>query len=1038
MVQSLHTMSPRSFRFLMRCARFLLLGIIGLNLCADTTASDSLKPKLIVEEAAEKAFRLEFNAEAGQTYSIQGSSDLRVDSWQELEQLIAVDSLIEWPFTLTTESAFFIIKWIDTLPSISSIADQSIFENESTAALSFIITDSGTFIDQLIVTASSSDQTLVPDASLLLAGAGNNRTITATPLANQWGSTTITITVDDGQNQSTSSFLLTVNPTDSDGDLLPDYWEIQYGFDALVANTTLNSDDDLLSDLEEYQAGTDPTDPNTDDDGWDDAIEVGAGSDPLDPDSIPVWIDPHLDQAVLLWDFDTPAATDPAIPDSSLTANNGIAQLGTDAQPTHVRANTQARASYHFDGSGDYLQSERALDLTDNTMTVSLWVNIDGSLSSLRTPISQGVEGDDGGFSLSITGSYVEVIYWSGSNGYRRVRSEGVTFSAEQWYHLAFTRTADATQFYVDGQQVVSNIIGEYLYTENSSPATVPLTVGRYPHPTNFQQPFNGSVARPAVYQGLLSAEAIEGQYLQSHPHYEDQDSDADQLSDGYELEHGLNPYSALSADGDSLPDDWEIHHFGTTARDGNSSGDFDQDLLIDSDEFQYQTDPANPDVDADNMLDGEEVLNGLDPFTDDSYDDPDQDRYPNIYEIKRQSDPQSSSSIPAPDYIVGPAETFTEIQAAIVDALSLETIDREYDILLVKDGTYNYLRMPTYVEGHSIWPSKKLLILSENGPQSTFIENQSPSNESIDINQECVVDGLTIQNQAFVNTNTSVIRIAGNVRLYNCIVRNNTSEFGKIIDVNSGDHRLRNCIIYNNTGFSSGGVYLGSNAHLRIEHCTFYNNIGGAGGIYVHDESGSVRISNSIFWSPGYAEITYNSGAPDQFIHVEHSIVEDVENGVVLEPSVISIDPLLDAQGGLTETSPAINAGVPSAVKRDIGFIARPRGSAPDLGAEEFLAFEDADNDFLNDNWEVLYGLSITDATGDNGADGDPDGDDYTNLEEFKYNKNPMDANSRPVPASYRYDAIDRLIESNWPNTRSIEYDYDAAGNIENVTNSL
>ena len=48
--------------------------------------------------------------------------------------------------------------------------------------------------------------------------------------------------------------------SDSDGDGLPDAWEIQYGLDPAVSNSSLsNSDTDWMTDLEEYIAGTNPT-----------------------------------------------------------------------------------------------------------------------------------------------------------------------------------------------------------------------------------------------------------------------------------------------------------------------------------------------------------------------------------------------------------------------------------------------------------------------------------------------------------------------------------------------------------------------------------------------------------------------------------------------------------------------------------------------------------------------------------------------------------------------------------------------------------
>jgi hypothetical protein len=56
-----------------------------------------------------------------------------------------------------------------------------------------------------------------------------------------------------------------------------------------------------------------------------------------------------------------------------------------------------------------------------------------------------------------------------------------------------------------------------------------------------------------------------------------------------------------------------------------------------------------------------------------------------------------------------------------------------------------------------------------------------------------------------------------------------------------------------------------------------------------------------------------------------------------------------------------------------------------------------DTDNDGLPDIWELLYGLDPTSAVGDDGASGDPDGDGYTNLEEYLGYSDPNDKTSVP-----------------------------------------
>lgn len=71
---------------------------------------------------------------------------------------------------------------------------------------------------------------------------------------------------------------------DSDDDGLPDGWESRYGFNPLDgSDAVIDSDGDGVANLIEYQRGCDPWDADTDDDGFTDGQEIASCSSPIDP-----------------------------------------------------------------------------------------------------------------------------------------------------------------------------------------------------------------------------------------------------------------------------------------------------------------------------------------------------------------------------------------------------------------------------------------------------------------------------------------------------------------------------------------------------------------------------------------------------------------------------------------------------------------------------------------------------------------------------------------------------------------------------------
>ncbi len=126
-------------------------------------------------------------------------------------------------------------------PVISPIANLSTTADTATPAIPFTLSDPDSNPECLVLTADSSNPSLVPPANIVFGGSGASRTVTVTPAAGQSGMALIVITVNDGFSSSMEDFTLTVGP----GNLAPT---------ALPQTVSTNEDNSL----EITPTGTDP------------------------------------------------------------------------------------------------------------------------------------------------------------------------------------------------------------------------------------------------------------------------------------------------------------------------------------------------------------------------------------------------------------------------------------------------------------------------------------------------------------------------------------------------------------------------------------------------------------------------------------------------------------------------------------------------------------------------------------------------------------------------------------------------------------
>ena len=111
-----------------------------------------------------------------------------------------------------TVSRSFVVRVgnVNDPPTITPIADRTIDEDTASDPIPFTVGDPDGPEDALVVTASSSDVSVIPTAGLVVAGSGAGRTLTVTPAPGVNGSADITVTVSDGVNSAATTFTATV------------------------------------------------------------------------------------------------------------------------------------------------------------------------------------------------------------------------------------------------------------------------------------------------------------------------------------------------------------------------------------------------------------------------------------------------------------------------------------------------------------------------------------------------------------------------------------------------------------------------------------------------------------------------------------------------------------------------------------------------------------------------------------------------------------------------------------------------------------
>ena len=362
-------------------------------------------------------------------------------------------------------------------------------------------------------------------------------------------------------------------------------------------------------------------------------------------------------------------------------------------------------------------------------------------------------------------------------------------------------------------------------------------------------------------------------------------------------------------------------------------------------------------------------------------------------------------------------------------------------------DGGGIWISNGTYVVTNTIVVDKAVRISGVNGANKTIIDGQGMV-RCFDLgNSSCVLEDLTISNgyasgEYPLNCGGGVFcKDATTPILANCIIRGNVATYqgggiyyGTLTNCtvceNSADlgggvrsSLVNNCRISGNSATQGGGFYAGTANNCMVidnvaeygggvslgtaNNCLISGNSAGRGGALQSAKANSCTIvGNSAVQNGGGAYsstlknciIWYNESPIGNDLYngtAQNSCSPDVTHG--LDGNFTNAPGFIDYENGdyhLMSSSPCINVGTNDPLSGAVDLDDNPRivDGIVDVGAYEYQGsgFDDQDGDGLPDDWEQGY-FSALDVT----PEGNADGDDYNNMEEFIAGTDPTDADS-------------------------------------------
>ncbi len=369
----------------------------------------------------------------------------------------------------------------------------------------------------------------------------------------------------DGNGQNWGAYLDSFDPNlDSDGDSIPDGYEEQYFPGDLSQLGPGDFDDDGLTDLEEYNGGTNPTEADSDNDGANDPDEIANGTDPGNPDTDGDGLLDGVETNTGTFVSASDTGTDPLNTDSDNDLINDFDETNSPTRDPNVSEAPQAgdlaehlTVYYNFDenlqdqahlipgtastaaddlefiaphpqtydpglfGAGGYFgagqgggHAQTAFspdvdgDIAGPTqeITVAWWGRVDAFTTSWQIGVGRG-EGGNWRFHRWDSNP---TMAWQGGNNDIHANSAEFNIDDGEWHHFVGTSNgvANVRALWIDGQEAVSTTLSGPL---NSDP-NLPLMIGENPGALNRQ--WNGGIDDVAIWRRALTGEQIQALYL--------------------------------------------------------------------------------------------------------------------------------------------------------------------------------------------------------------------------------------------------------------------------------------------------------------------------------------------------------------------------------------------------------------------------------------------------------------------------------------------------------------------------------------------